>query len=105
MVLWTMLPGVLLGWLRLRTASVWPAVLAHGAVNAAANASFLLLAAGQDPLDQVWSSVLGWPGLILMGTLVIAIVATGAWRREAQPGLTLAESRAGADDATSGRPG
>jgi len=34
--------GVLLGWMRLRCASVWPAVLAHGSLNAVAGAVLLL---------------------------------------------------------------
>ncbi|WP_235201327.1 CPBP family intramembrane glutamic endopeptidase [Microbacterium sp. CH12i] len=38
--------GVLLGWLRLRSASLWPAVFAHGAMNASAGLIGLLFAAG-----------------------------------------------------------
>src|SRR5690606_15530517 len=35
--------GVLLGWLRLRSASLWPAVFAHGAMNATAGLPMLFL--------------------------------------------------------------
>ncbi|OJX70036.1 MAG: hypothetical protein BGO94_14610 [Micrococcales bacterium 72-143] len=96
MVLWTTLPGILLGWLRLRTASVWPAVFAHAAINATTGTTFVLLAAGQDAADFVWGTFLGWPGLILMTVLVLVVLVSGAWRREPRPGLTLAESRGGA---------
>ncbi|WP_244302974.1 CPBP family intramembrane glutamic endopeptidase [Leucobacter coleopterorum] len=50
--------GVLLGWSRLRTGSVWPAVFAHGALNASAGL-FMLLAAAGEPLDPALASPLG----------------------------------------------
>ena len=36
MIVGSMLIGVIIGWTRLHTGSVWPAVLAHGAFNASA---------------------------------------------------------------------
>ncbi|WP_258566554.1 CPBP family intramembrane glutamic endopeptidase [Leucobacter luti] len=41
--------GILLGWSRLRTGSVWPAVIAHGALNASAAIFLLGIAAGFEP--------------------------------------------------------
>lgn len=38
--------GILFGWLRLATGSVWPAMIAHGALNGSAGITFLLLQAG-----------------------------------------------------------
>ena len=38
--------GCLLSWLRLRSGSVWPCAVAHGAINAIANAATLLCTAG-----------------------------------------------------------
>lgn len=38
--------GVLLGWLRLRTGSVWPAVFGHGVLNAAGGMVVMLAQAG-----------------------------------------------------------
>jgi membrane protease YdiL (CAAX protease family) len=48
MTAWCVLLGVVFGWLRLRTASVWPAVLAHGAINAATT-TWLVTFSAADP--------------------------------------------------------
>lgn len=56
--------GILLGWVRLRSASLWPAVLAHGALNAAGG-MVLLVAAGA-------------PDLALVGPLGVAVWIVGA---------------------------
>ena len=51
-----MLLGVGIGWLRLRSASVWPAVFAHGSVNAAVNLLMVtFFASGQGP-DFLWDA-------------------------------------------------
>lgn len=47
MVVFCVLVGIVIGWTRLRSASVWPAVLAHGSINAATNTFAIFLAAGR----------------------------------------------------------
>ncbi|MGW9628199.1 CPBP family intramembrane glutamic endopeptidase [Microbacterium sp. NPDC055521] len=73
--------GVLLGWLRLRSGSVWPAVFAHGAVNAAAGLPTLLYAAGTRP-DPALAFVLGASGWIACALVVVVLIITGQFRRQ-----------------------
>ncbi|MFK4761989.1 lysostaphin resistance A-like protein [Microbacterium sp. ZW T5_45] len=86
--------GVLLGWLRLRSGSVWPAVLAHGSLNAAAG--LILLVAASQP-DLALAGPLGVAGWIVAAVVVAVLLATGQFRR--QP--ALAASR-GTDAGASG---
>jgi uncharacterized protein len=77
-----MLLGVLLGWTRLRTGSVWPAVFGHGALNASAGLGALLVAA-DSPIPAAW--IAGPLGLIncAVFTLVAAVlVLAGQFRRD-----------------------
>ena len=76
--------GVLLGWLRLRSGSVWPAVFAHGAVNAAAGLPTLLYAAGTRP-DPALAFTLGASGWIACALVTLVLLVTGQFRR--QPAL------------------
>lgn len=82
--------GVLLGWLRLRSASVWPAVFAHGAMNAAGAMVALFYLAGTS-FDMALAGPLGVAGWIVCAVVVVVLVVTGQFRR--QPEL----------DGTSGR--
>jgi membrane protease YdiL (CAAX protease family) len=76
--------GVLIGWLRLRSGSVWPSVFAHGAFNAAAG--FLLLVVAADTsADPAATGPLGWVGWIVMAAVIAILVVTGQFRK--QPGL------------------
>lgn len=77
-VLW----GVLLGWLRLRSGSLWPAVLAHGALNAAGG-MVLLVAAGSP--DLAISGPLGVAAWIVGGVVIAVLLATRQFR--IQPAL------------------
>jgi len=79
------LVGAVFGWLRLRSESVWPAALAHGAFNAAANATLVLFAAAGEPIDTTQATILGWSGWILPLVLVAVLVATGRFRPAARP--------------------
>lgn len=81
--------GVLLGWLRLRTASLWPAVVAHGAVNAATSATLILLAADQlqDVRQLGLGTFVGIPGWVLTVALIVLLVLTGQLRKQAEPGV------------------
>ncbi len=68
--------GAVFGWLRLRSGSVWPAALAHGAFNAAAG-SYLLFAAAGERVDTTQATILGWSGWIVPLALVVVLVAAG----------------------------
>ncbi|MBC9928590.1 MULTISPECIES: CPBP family intramembrane glutamic endopeptidase [unclassified Leucobacter] len=73
--------GVLLGWTRLRTGSVWPAVFAHGALNAGGGAILLFAMAGA-PLDL---AIVGPIGVVAWGVVAVAVVVlvlTGQFRQE-----------------------
>lgn len=80
--------GVLFGWLRLRSGSVWPAVLAHGALNAAAG--LVLIVAATQP-GMALAGPLGVATWIVLAIVVVALVATGQFRR--QPELAEANGR------------
>jgi membrane protease YdiL (CAAX protease family) len=92
MTVWCVLLGVVFGWLRLRTASVWPAVIAHGALNAATTTWLVTFSAENPGDDFVWGTILGVSGAIVLVVLIVALAVTGQLRKQAQPGLTLDES-------------
>ncbi len=82
MIVACMFFGVLLGWTRLRTASVWPAVFAHGAFNASAGLGALVIAADSATPSPV---IAGPLGVIMWGVFaaVIGILAvTGQFRSD-----------------------
>jgi CAAX protease family protein len=65
--------GAGLGWLRLRTGSVWPAVIGHGVLNAAVPTLYLVVsAAGRQP-DSLLGGVFGAVGLLVFGALGLAL--------------------------------
>ncbi len=80
--------GVLFGWLRLRSGSVWPSVLAHGALNAAAG--LVLIVAATQP-DMALAGPLGVATWIVLAIVVVALAATGQFRQ--QPELAGAQGR------------
>lgn len=73
--------GILLGWLRLRSASLWPAVFAHGAMNAAGALVTLLFAAGTT-FDMALAGPLGVAGWIACAIVVVVLVLAGQFRRQ-----------------------
>jgi membrane protease YdiL (CAAX protease family) len=75
MIVFCVLLGIVLGWLRLRSRSLWPAVIGHAAVNASVGAWTLILIRAGTRAHSTTSMLLGWPGWLLM-TVVIAAVAT-----------------------------
>ena len=82
MILSCSLLGVLLGWTRLRTGSVWPAVFGHGAFNASAGLGALVVAAGS-PIPPAWLA--GPLGLIMCAVFAVVaalLVLAGQFRRE-----------------------
>lgn len=80
--------GILLGWLRLRSASVWPAVIAHGSLNAAAGL-IVIVAAAQPDLGL--AGPLGVAGWIVVAAVIAVLVLTGQFRQ--QPELAGARGR------------
>ncbi len=73
--------GVLFGWLRLRSASVWPAVFAHGALNAAGGMIVLFSAAGA-PFDMALVGPLGVAGWIVCAVVIVILALCGQFRRQ-----------------------
>lgn len=73
--------GALLGWARLRSASVWPAAIGHGALNAAAGLVVLLAAAGSPP-DMAIVGPFGAVAWAVIAVIVVVLVVTGQFRRE-----------------------
>lgn len=84
--------GVLLGWSRLRTGSVWPAVFGHGALNASGGLVMVVAAAGA-PVDLALASPLGAAGWITIALVVIVLLATGQFRKEPSLGATRNDVR------------
>ena len=86
--------GVLLGWLRLRSASVWPAVIAHGSLNAAAG-MVVIFAAAQP--DLALAGPLGIAAWIVVALVVVVLVLTGQFQRQPEladaPGRVLSAPR------------
>ncbi len=74
--------GVLIGWMRLRSASVWPAVLAHGSLNAVGGLVLIRVAAG----EAVDMGVVGPLGLVAWGIIavVVAVLAVAGQFRPAR---------------------
>lgn len=72
MVVFCVLVGILLHWLRAICRNVWVAAVAHGAVNTVTGTTLLFLPEGADVL---WTTVLGVPGWIVLGA-VIAVMAS-----------------------------
>ena len=83
MVIACVLLGIVLGWLRLRTGSVWPAVFAHAGVNGAAGVGAVLGASGVG-VSTVLHSPLGVSGWIVLAAVIAVLVLTGAVRRRGE---------------------
>jgi len=77
--------GVLLGWLRLRSASLWPAVLAHGSLNAVGAFVVIVAAAGETP-DLALAGPLGVVAWAVLAVAVGVIVLV----RQFRPGALAA---------------
>jgi uncharacterized protein len=75
MVGFTVVVGILIGWLRLSTGSIWPSVLAHGALNASAGAVALFIRAGTH-IDTTLVGITGVTGWILPIAVIGVLVAS-----------------------------
>lgn len=74
--------GVLFGWTRIRTGSVWPAVFAHGALNGSSGMLLgLLINDGAELPDMAFAAVLGFPGWITVAVVTAILIATGQFRK------------------------
>jgi membrane protease YdiL (CAAX protease family) len=60
MTIFCTLLGVIFGWLRLASDSVWVPALAHGSLNAIAGVPFLLLTRFDTAIGGMLTSVMGW---------------------------------------------
>ncbi|GGS99859.1 abortive infection protein [Planobispora rosea] len=74
--------GALLGWFRLRTGSVWPAVVGHGALNASAGLTLLLGDAAAPP-DLAVAGITGLTGSALLAVLSAVLFTRWPVRRSA----------------------
>jgi membrane protease YdiL (CAAX protease family) len=74
MTIFCVIFGVLLGWLRLATGSVWPAAIGHGALNAVGEFPYVVATADQT-LDTAHVTILGWTGWILPLLVILLLVA------------------------------
>jgi CAAX protease family protein len=80
MVVFCVVTGSLLGWLRLRSGSVWPCAIGHGFLNASAALPLLFVAAGTS-FDNASTGLLGWPGWVVMALAFAAVAAALAAAR------------------------
>ena len=77
MVGFTVLVGVLLGWLRMRSESVWTCSLAHGSINASAGVVLVAVTTGSQVLD---ASLLGWSGWVVLAVAIVLVATLSTFR-------------------------
>lgn len=85
----TLFVGALLQWSRYWTDNVWPAVVGHGALNAAVPVTLMFATPATDPAT---GTALGVPGWILMGAAVLILLVSGAFGRRGRPARLRAVS-------------
>ena len=73
-----LLLGALLGWLRMRSATVWPCAVAHGAFNASQAAILLVLVT--HPSTGLNTPLIGWTGWSVLAAAVVLLAATRQYR-------------------------
>jgi uncharacterized protein len=78
MVVFTVALGMIFAWLRFRSGSVWPAVLAHAALNAQAGFAFVLLSRA----DPLLGAPVGIVALLPMIAFATWLAATGRLKAE-----------------------
>ncbi len=88
MIVFCILVGILLGWTRLATGSVWPAVIGHGSINALGGVIAIFAREGST-VDTIWATALGitgWPlWLLVIGILTVTRRLPVADPPDAQP--------------------
>jgi membrane protease YdiL (CAAX protease family) len=75
MMVFTTLTGIIFGWTRLATGSVWPATIMHANLNASGGVAILLMKAGAT-VDTLQATLLGWSGWILLAAVIGLLTAT-----------------------------
>ena len=83
--------GGILGWLRIRSGSVWPAAIGHSALNSAAGLGLVFLAVGGE-VNAATSTTTGWAGWIAPAVVLVLLVATQRFRPKATASASLATS-------------
>ena len=73
--------GLLFGWSRLRSGSVWPAVIGHGSLNAAA-ALFALVGMAGEALPLPLVNPLGVAGWIAIAVSIVVLVLAGQFGKQ-----------------------
>ncbi len=68
--------GILMGWTRSRTGSVWPAVIAHGALNGSAAFLVVVSAAGAE-FDTALVGMTGVTGWLIPVGVIVGLTAAG----------------------------
>ena len=75
--------GVVFGWFRLRSGSLWPAVVGHGGLNAAGGL-VLIVSDADAPLELALVNPLGVSGWIVLAVLIVILLVTGQFNKEPQ---------------------
>ncbi|NJN19637.1 MAG: CPBP family intramembrane metalloprotease [Oscillochloris sp.] len=88
----TVVLGVLFGWTRLATGSVWPAVIAHGALNGMAGA-IALFADVHGSFDTALVGITGVSGWILPIAVIVLLIVIGRLPVRDAPDAKAAEVR------------
>ncbi len=81
MVVFATVLGIFMSYLTLRSGSIWPACIAHGAVNAVREAPLLICGAGYNVL--LWpkpSGIIGMAGFIILGAALMLRLGTSEKR-------------------------
>src|ERR1700736_4283803 len=73
MTIFCVIFGVLLGWLRLATGSIWPSAIGHGALNATGG-FFYVVADANQTVDTAHVTILGWTGWIVPLIVILILV-------------------------------
>jgi membrane protease YdiL (CAAX protease family) len=87
MIVGCVLVGIVFGWSRLRTGSVWPAVFGHAGLNAGSSA-LLALRSADDPENLVFVNPLGIAGWIITLAVIIVLIITKQFDREGRLGYS-----------------
>ena len=74
MTIFCVIMGILFGWMRLATGSIWPAVIGHGTLSAAGVFGYVFADADQT-IDTAHVTILGWTGWVLPLLTILLLIA------------------------------